>query len=189
MSKEDQVLVSAARSGDMAAFLKIYERYKRDVLTLSAALLGHRDGAEDVLHDVFVSLAEGLRHRQPPKNLKGYLLTAAANRVRDGFRKAKRHPGPLHEGAPLEASKPGNPATLVAESEQAKHLWESVLSLPDEQRDAIAFKVYGGLTFREVAERTGTSINTVQSRYRYGLEKLRQMLQSSTDSHEQEDVQ
>ncbi len=76
----------------MSAFLAIYERYKRDVLTLSAALLGRRDGAEDVLHDVFVSLAEGLRHRQPPKNLKGYLLTAAANRVRDTFRKAKREP-------------------------------------------------------------------------------------------------
>jgi len=173
----------------MAAFLKIYERYKRDVLTLSAALLGGRDGAEDVLHDVFLSLAEGLRHRQPPKNLKGYLLTSAANRVRDRFRRAKREPGQLDESASLPASKPGNPATLVAESEQAEHLWNSVLSLPDEQRDAIAFKVYGGLTFREVAERTGTSINTVQSRYRYGLEKLRQMLQSSMDSHEQEDAQ
>ncbi len=173
----------------MSAFLAIYERYKRDVLTLSAALLGRRDGAEDVLHDVFVSLAEGLRHRQPPKNLKGYLLTAAANRVRDRFRKAKREPGPLHEVAPLEASKPGNPATLVAESERTERLWKCVLSLPGEQRDVVAFRIYGGLTFREVAERTSSSINTVQSRYRYGLEKLRQMLQSSTDSHEQEGVQ
>ena len=166
----------------MSAFLAIYERYKSDVLTLSAALLGRRDGAEDVLHDVFVSLAEGLRHRQPPKNLKGYLLTAAANRVRDGFRKAKRHPGPLHEAPPLEASKPGNPATLALESERSERLWNSVRSLPGEQRDVVALKIYGGLTCREGAERTSTSMNTVQSRYRYGLEKLRQMLQ-------QEDVQ
>ncbi len=177
MTDEDSQLVVQARTGDMSAFLAIYERYKRDVLTLSAALLGRRDGAEDVLHDVFVSLAEGLRHRQPPKNLKGYLLTAAANRVRDRFRRAKREPGPLHEAVSLEASKPGNPATLVAESERTERVWKCVLSLPDEQRDVVAFKIYGGLTFREVAERTRTSINTVQSRYRYGLEKLRQMLQ------------
>jgi len=161
----------------MAAFLAIYERYKRDVLTLSVALLGRRDGAEDVLHDVFVGLAEALPHRQPPQNLKGYLLTAAANRVRDGYRRAKREPGQLDEAVPLAASKIGNPATLVAESEQAEHLWQSVLSLPDEQRDVVALKIYGGLTFREVAERTHTSINTVQSRYRYALKKLRQMLQ------------
>jgi len=161
----------------MSAFLAIYERYKRDVLTLASALLGRRDGAEDVLHDVFVSLAEGLRHRQPPKNLKGYLLTAAANRVRDRFRKGKRGPGPLDEAVTLAASAPGNPAALAAESEQAEHLWKCVLSLPDEQRDVVAFKIYGGLTFREVAERTSSSINTVQSRYRYALEKLRQMLQ------------
>jgi len=161
----------------MAAFLAIYERYKRDVLTLSAALLGRRDGADDVLHDVFVSLAEALPHGQPVENLKGYLLTAAANRVRDRYRRAKRAAGPLDEAVPLPASKPGNPATLAAESEQAQHLWQSVLSLPDQQRDVVALKIYGGFTFREVAERTHASINTVQSRYRYALKKLRQMLQ------------
>jgi len=166
----------------MSAFRAIYERHKRDVLTLSAALLGRRDGAEDVLHDVFVSLAEGLPHRRPPGNLKGYLLTAAANRVRDRYRRAKREPGPLDEAAPVAASATGNPAALAAEGERAEHLWRCVLSLPDEQRDVVAFKIYGGLTFREVAERTQTSINTVQSRFRYALEKLRQMLQ-------QEDVQ
>jgi len=161
----------------MTAFQVIYDRHKRDVLTLSAALLGHRDGAEDVLHDVFISLAEGLRHRRPPKNLKGYLLTAAANRVRDSFRRATRAPGPIAGAASVPDPKPGNPATLAADSERADFLWQSVLSLPDGQRDAVALKIYGGLTFREVADRTGASINTVQSRYRYALEKLRRTLQ------------
>jgi RNA polymerase sigma-70 factor (ECF subfamily) len=166
----------------MAAFLTIYERYKRDVLTLAAALLGHRDGAEDVLQDVFVSLAQGLPRRQPPENLKGYLLTSAANRVRDRFRRSKREARHLEEAVCPDPSNDGSPATLVAESDRAQFLWRSVLSLPDEQRDVVALKIYGGLTFKEVAERTGTSINTVQSRHRYTLEKLRQMLR-------QEDVQ
>jgi RNA polymerase sigma-70 factor (ECF subfamily) len=174
----------------MAALLTIYERYKSDVLTLAAALLGHRDGAEDVLHDVFVSLAEGLHRRQPPVNLKGYLLTSAANRVRDGFRRSKRDARHQEEdfgelsraAASSEPSGDGSPAALAAESDRAQFLWRSVLSLPEEQREVVALKVYGGLTFKEVAERTGTPMNTVQSRYRYALEKLRQMLQ-------QEDVQ
>jgi len=161
----------------MGAFLRIYERYKSDVLTLAAALLGHRDGAEDVLHDVFVSLAEGLPRRQPPVNLKGYLLTSAANRVRDTYRRARREPGALDEAVPVADPKADDPAALVAEGERARHLWNSVLSLPEEQRDVVAFKIYGGLTFKEVAERTRAPMNTVQSRYRYALEKLRQMLQ------------
>jgi RNA polymerase sigma-70 factor (ECF subfamily) len=182
VSEEDRDLISAARLGDMAAFLRIYERYKSDVLTLASALLGHADGAEDVLHDVFVSLAEGLPHRQPPVNLKGYLLTSAANRVRDSYRRAKREPEALDEADPVASAKADDPAALAADSEQARHLWNSVLSLPDEQRDVVALKIYGGLTFKEVAERTGTPMNTVQSRYRYALDKLRAMLQ-------QEDVQ
>jgi RNA polymerase sigma-70 factor (ECF subfamily) len=182
VSEEDWDLISAARSGDMAAFLRIYERYKSDVLTLAAALLGHKDGAEDVLHDVFVSLAEGLPHRQPPVNLKGYLLTSAANRVRDGFRRSKREARYQGEAVSSDPSGDGSPAALAAESDRAQFLWRSVLSLPEEQREVIALKVYGGLTFKEVAERTGTPMNTVQSRYRYALEKLRATLQ-------QEDVQ
>lgn len=82
-------LVAALRIGDREAFVQTYERYKHNVLALAATMLGPRDGAWDVLHDVFVALARQAPNLRPDSNLKAYLLTAAANRARDYLKKRR----------------------------------------------------------------------------------------------------
>jgi DNA-directed RNA polymerase specialized sigma24 family protein len=58
-----------------------------------------------------------------------------------------------------------------------------VAQLPAEQRQAVVLHVLGSLRFREIAHQTGESINTIQSRYRYGIRKLRSLLNSSFVIH------
>ena len=57
-------------------------------------------------------------------------------------------------------------------------------ALPKEQREAVVLHLQGEMTFREIARRDGLSVNTVQSRYRYGVAKLRQLLRAEDDGHE-----
>ncbi len=54
--------------------------------------------------------------------------------------------------------------------------------LPGEQRQAVVLHVLGSLRFREIAQQTGESINTIQSRYRYGIRKLRSLLNGQVDT-------
>jgi len=61
-------------------------------------------------------------------------------------------------------------------SEESMRIFEAMSKLPTEQRDVVSLHIHGNMKFREIAEQLDLSINTVQSRYRYGIEKLRTFL-------------
>jgi RNA polymerase sigma factor (sigma-70 family) len=169
----DQLLILALRAGDREAFRLVYERYKGDVLALLAVMLGRQEGAWDLLHDVFVSLAGRAASLPPGSNLKGYLLTAAANRARDYLTRRRETPAPPDVAERMPTAAGSEPWAIASRKEEAVGLRQALLDLPDEQRIVAALRIYGGLTLKEIAEREGVSENTAQSRYRYALEKLR----------------
>lgn len=173
-SVPDASVVAGLRTGDQSAFEAAYQRYKADVLSLVAAMLGQQDGAWDVLHDVFVSLARQGPRLDPDCNLKGYLMTSAANRVRDRLRKRQPRQADTETLAEVHSRSPGDPLNVLIRKSEASQLWRALAALPEEQRAAVALRIYGGLTVRQIAQREGVSENTVQSRYRYAIEKLRQ---------------
>jgi RNA polymerase sigma factor (sigma-70 family) len=70
-----------------------------------------------------------------------------------------------------------DPVKELIDREEGKRLLEALLELPYDQREVVTLHLHGGLKFRQIAERRGASINTVQSRYRHALEKLRAILQ------------
>ncbi len=166
-------LVTALRLGDHDAFKQAYLRYKRDVLTLVASMLGRPDEAPDFLHDIFVSLARQAPDLAPDCNLKAYLLTSAANRVRDHLRKRRPRLAGEETMANVADSTANDPVRITMQRSEANELWKTLSTLPEEQRIVIAMRIYGGLTLKEIADREGISENTVQARYRYGLQKLR----------------
>ena len=61
-------------------------------------------------------------------------------------------------------------------SEESARIFEAMAKLPAEQREVVSLHIHGKMKFREIAEQLNVSINTVQSRYRYGIEKLRTLL-------------
>jgi len=168
---EDKWLVGRARRGDGVAWERIYLKYRHDCLALAVSLLGRQDQAEDMVQEVFVALVRLGKDWQCRTNLKGYLLTAVANRVRSLKRSQVRKPVPNEtEGETC------SPVTLAAGKEQSDRIDWAVRQLPPEQQEVFVLHFQGGLTFRAIAKNSELSIHTVRSRYRYGLERLRSLL-------------
>lgn len=173
---EDRRFLRRLRHGDKDALRLIYEKYEGDLRTLAANLLHDTATAEDVVQDVFISLVRTVPKLHLRRTLRAYLATAVANRVRDHFRKRSRERlMPIEDAGPMAADTDG-PAQIVGDAELLQKLRAAVAELPYEQQEVVMLRVHGGLKFREIAAHQNTSIKTALSRYQYGLDKLRSML-------------
>ncbi len=176
---DDQLLKWKFKRGSDEALTLIYEKYLDSMLTLAFGLLHDTAAAEDVVQDVFVAFAQSRRSFQMWGSLSGYLATSVVNRVRDYRRQRHRHAG---RDAGLHIStEPPSPEQAVVLTEQAKLLAGAVAELPQEQREIVLLRLKAGMKFREIAKLQQMSINTVLSRYRYGLERLRSMLNGEVE--------
>ena len=88
---DDKRLIRELKRGDQRALRTIYMEYKDNLLTVATALLHDAHAAEDVLHDVFIAFAGGVRGLQLRGSLRNYLTASIVNRVRDRYRKKKHH--------------------------------------------------------------------------------------------------
>ncbi len=172
---DDQDLVRELCNGNTAALRRIYEQHKDELLAVAVCLLGNVAAAEDALHDAFVGFAAaapGLRLRG---SVRSYLVACVANRARDQFRRRRGDTVPLSEAGEL-AGPAAEPASLLVAAEETEALVAALAALPYEQREVITLHLHGGMTFKEAARQQNVSLNTAMSRYRYGLDKLRSLL-------------
>ncbi len=167
---QDRLLIWKFKLGSTDALRQIYEKYAALLLTLATALLDVNT-AEDVVHDVFVSFARSADKLKPDGNLKAYLATCVINRTRDHLRAKKRQPVNL-ENANIYPST-DNPTSSAIVNEELRLLHSAIKQLPYEQQEVVVLRTKGQLKFRQIAKLQNTSIKTVQSRYQYGLEKIR----------------
>jgi len=174
---EDKLLVLRCQRGSREALARIYEKYKTDLLVLSMALLNDASAAEDVVHDVFLAFVQTIERFRLTGSLRSYLLTCAANRARN-VNKAKHRQGV--EFDPVEPVSPDSdgPPELMICNEQLQQLSNAMAQLPYEQREVIMLHVQAGMTFKTIAKALAISDNTAKSRHRYGLDKLRSLLNS-----------
>jgi len=169
---EEKLLVARCKRGDGDALCCIYEKYKRDLLILAVALLKDVSAAEDVVHDVFVSFVQGLGKFRLKGSLKAYLATCVANHARNA-NKAKHTKNVGLDEAKWFSLNSNNPHQSVVCNEELRQLSLATAELPYEQREVIILHVQSGLSFRGIAKISDVSVNTIKSRYRYGLDKLR----------------
>jgi RNA polymerase sigma-70 factor (ECF subfamily) len=172
---EDRLLIVRFKRGSTDALCRIYEKYARAMLAVAFGLLNDHSAAEDVVHDVFVAFAQSAERLSLRGNLRSYLTTCTANLARDRCRANNRRSKHLDR---LQAGREDTPWPLadVLRDEQMREVNDALSQLPYEQREAVVLHVKGRMTFGAIAKAQGLSINTVQSRYRYGIEKLRSML-------------
>ncbi len=173
---EDKLLIWKFKSGDEAALARIYEKYKGDLLRIAAGLLNQTSVAEDIMHDVFVTLAQSADKLKLSGNLKGYLATCVVNRVRNSNRvQIRQQAVGLDETGPVVTDS-DKPERWIVRNEELDKLNDAMSQLPYAQREVVILHIQGGMKFRAIAKSQNASINTVQSRYRYGLDKLRSLL-------------
>jgi RNA polymerase sigma-70 factor (ECF subfamily) len=129
-----------------------------------------------VVHDVFVSFLRSAGKFRLTGSLKGFLATCVANRARNSNKTIRRHV--VEDGNSFEAVTPNSerPDWATVFGEELQWVARAMAELPYEQREVVLLHLQGGLTFCAIADMQGGSINTVQGRYRYGLEKLRAIL-------------
>lgn len=172
---EDKILAWRFRKGSRTALRRIYEKYYDYLLTVATALLHDVNVAEDVVHDSFVKLSQSAHLLNVNRSLKWYLVVCVSNRARDMLRSRQREAVMLDESfaAPSCSCEPVSAAIC---NEEMRLLSDALQQLPYEQREVVVLRTRGRMTFKELAEMRQVSIRTVHSRYRYGLDKLRTLL-------------
>lgn len=176
MQVEDRLLVWRLNRGDATALSRVYEKYREDLLRLAVSLLNNTATAEDIVQDVFVRFAGSARVFRLTGSLKGYLATCVANAARNALKTSRlRQADRVDESMELAAEGDG-PADGLICSEQFHLVSRAMEELPPEQREVVTLRLYGDLPFREIAGWQKTSIKTAQSRYQYGLNRLRSLL-------------
>jgi RNA polymerase sigma-70 factor (ECF subfamily) len=173
---KDKLLIRRFNRGDSDALRHIYEKYRNGLLKVATALLNDRSDVEDVVHDVFVSFAQTAGNFRLSGSLKGYLSICIANRARDKNRATQQQRTVrLDKAGPIRSDTTG-PDHSAMRSELWRQLDYAMAQLPYEQREIITLHLQSKMRFRQIAKSKGVSINTVMSRYRYGLDKLRSVL-------------
>jgi RNA polymerase sigma-70 factor (ECF subfamily) len=170
--KKDRILLENLQNGNSDALRIIYEKYKTDMLAVASAMASDRAAAEDAVHDVFVSFAGAARSLNIRRSLKSYLLTSVVNRIRNTFKAGGRAAVSVVPGEPGDPRfvLPDPPSTSLTNMDRLNRALDA---LPEAQRCVIILHLLEGLRFRAIAESQGESLNTVQSRYRYGMQKMR----------------
>jgi len=168
---DEKNLIRQFNRGSKDALCQIYQRYKKDLYGFAISLLNDIHAAEDVVHDVFVSFAQKSGSFRLTGALKNYLLASIANRARDFYRLKSRNDVPLGNTVPMP-QEDYSPEQYAIETEEYIILQRALSKIPYEQREVILLHLHHDMTFRKIASVQGVSINTIQSRYRYGLEKL-----------------
>jgi RNA polymerase sigma factor (sigma-70 family) len=146
--------------------------------------------AEDVLQDVFYELTSAYRMMKPAEEMTAWLFRVARNRITDLFRRKRavslNEPAGDEEGAPaledLLPSPDAGPDALYARGVLLEALDEALLELPQEQREVFVAHEVMGRSFKEIADKTGVSVNTLLSRKRYAVLHLRERLQEMKKS-------
>ncbi|MFA5554793.1 MAG: sigma-70 family RNA polymerase sigma factor [Phycisphaerae bacterium] len=173
---EDRSLIRRFKAGDLEALRRIYEKYKDSLLKLSVVLTNDVNTAQDSVHEVFLSFAKSIGKIKPRGNLKGYLFASVINQIRNTKRDSARHKLTELNDTDCAVSDMPRPEQWAILSEQLKLLSIAMAQLPDEQREAVAMRIEGDMAFKEIAAIQEVSANTVKGRYRYGIDKLRSIL-------------
>lgn len=156
-----------------------YEQHGPALVAYASAILGDRNRAEDVLQQVFYKLLKGKMKVSEPE--KAYLFRAVRNTALSMTRRSGREVS-LDDGAAEHGERTARTGQGWFEAPAELSYWNSKLEsaireLPPEQSEALVMRIWGEMKFDEIASVLDISINTVASRYRYALARLRERMQ------------
>lgn len=154
----------------------IYARYRQGLFTLALSRTGCADLAEDAVHDAFVRLCRcDLDSVGDPV---AYVFAAVRNTAADLIRRLSDRRAPAGEPSiSIFDDRAVEPSANAVRVEQEQLIAAAVDALPSEQREIIVLRLYANLTFAQIAQVTGDPPGTVATRYRRGLQRLRNQLE------------
>jgi len=179
---EDSILVKNYISGDEKALEILVNRHNQRISSFIYSKVLDRDITEDIFQDTFIKVIKTLKRGSYSEEGKflPWVMRIAHNLIIDHFRKNKRMPK-------FEGSDDFNIFSVIkddklnAEKQLIKNQIDSDLTLlidelPDDQREVLMMRIYKDMSFKEISENTGVSINTALGRMRYALINLRKIV-------------
>ncbi len=179
---EDAALLIKLAEGDTQALAQLYDRYHRPLYALARRILNDSAEAEDILHDVFLSLWQNATSYDTARgSLFTWAATLTRNRSIDRLRRRTHRQELLDQAHPSDlspaATQPeNNSADTLADREKTATVRAALASLGTEQSQPIELAYFQGLTHEEIAARLKQPLGTIKARIRRGLLKLRDTL-------------
>ena len=183
-SLSDQDLVQAYIKGDHSAIEVLINKHSSKVYTYILLTIKNQQLAEDLFQETFIKVIQSLRGGKYKDNGKflSWVIRIAHNLIIDHFRKEKQMNTVSNDDTEVDLfnSKKlsdSNIEELIINSQIKSEIRVLINELPDDQREVVLLRHYGGLSFKEIADQTDVSINTALGRMRYALINLRKLIQ------------
>ncbi len=182
--KKDFELVKQFIDGDQKSIEILINRHKDRVYTYIVLIVKDTQLAEDIFQDTFIKVIKSLRRGKYQEKgiFVSWVMRIAHNLIIDYFRKSKHLKTYSSEDGEMDVfnSKKlaeDNIEDLLIRDQIASDVRKLVNMLPDEQKEVILLRHYGGLSFKEISEQTNVSINTALGRMRYALINMRKLIE------------
>ena len=177
-------MVQAYIKGDHSAIEVLINRHRNKVYTYILLTIKNQQLAEDLFQETFIKVIQSLRGGKYKDNGKflSWVIRIAHNLIIDHFRKEKQMNSISNDDSEVDLfnSKKlsdSNIEELIINSQIKSEIRILINELPDDQREVVLLRHYGGLSFKEIADQTDVSINTALGRMRYALINLRKLIQ------------
>lgn len=171
----DDALMLAYADGDADAFEALYARHRLRLYRYLARRLRDDALADELFQDVWHRVIGARKDWRPDASFATWLYTIAHHRLADHWRSLKHRPAAPsdHEERLARLADPDTPERVMSEFERRRELQLALDALPDEQREVLLLRLEQELTLEEIGEVTGVGRETVKSRLRYAMDKLR----------------
>jgi len=183
--------IKGAQRGDTASFDRLVDHFGNRIYGFLYRLTGSRTDAEDLMQEVFVRLVRMISVYQHDGRFEAWLFRIAANLCRDRVRRAKRTPkmaalesradGDANNDAGLRtagdvASEVAPPDAGLVRAEELDALGRAIAQLPEAERTVIMLRHFSQMSFKEIAEATGTPLGTALARAHRALGRLKELM-------------
>jgi RNA polymerase sigma-70 factor (ECF subfamily) len=175
-----QLMLNYAR-GENDAFEQLYVKYKDELFRFFLRQCGNQALAEELYQDVWVRIIDARQRYEPKAKFRTWLYHIAHNILIDHYRKPTEEEQPEIDEVP--SARPDNPEAIISGQEKLDRYRAMIRTLPDEQREVFLLKEESGMSLQDITQITGDNFETVKSRLRYAVNKLKQALEEP-ESHD-----
>ena len=181
----DAVLVKNYMSGDESALATLIQRHQSKIFGFIYSKVNDRDLSDDIFQDTFIKVIKTLKSQSYNEEGKflPWVMRIAHNLVVDHFRKAKKMPlqreTDEYSVFNFMTDNGLNIEGQMISDQVASDLTKLLDELPEDQKEVLIMRMYQDLSFKEIAELTGVSINTALGRMRYALLNLRKIIEKN----------
>ena len=184
-STTDAQLVSAYIEGSEKALKQLIDKYQQRIFNFILSKIHDREISEDIFQETFFKVINTLKkgHYNEEGKFLPWVMRIAHNLVIDFFRKNNRIP--LFENTDefdifqFIGDGAVNAEEALIEEQINEDIQRLILELPEDQREVLMMRIYRDMSFKEIAENTGVSINTALGRMRYAVINLRKLIESN----------